>query len=73
MKNHPPIERGCALLTAAAWLDTEGISSAFNDIAEANVLIGNEPRQAHSIWLVTLVSSADCLCWFLFHAAARFA
>ena len=43
-KNHPAIERGCALLAATAGLDADGIRSALDNVAKSNLAVIDESR-----------------------------
>jgi hypothetical protein len=67
-ENHPAVKCGCTTRAAATGLDSDGKSGALDDIAEANVSIANESRQAHSIRLAfILMCCATALFLFLFH------
>jgi hypothetical protein len=50
-ESDPAIEHGSALCTTTAGPNSDGGCGALNHIAEANVLIGDEPRKAHTVRL----------------------
>ena len=54
-ENHPPVENCSATLAAAAGFHSDRISSPFDNVAKANVLIIYEPRHAYSIWLAFML------------------
>src|SRR5262249_52087251 len=46
-KDHPAVERCSALLTAAARLDSQGVSHSLDRIAEADFLFDEKSRKPH--------------------------
>jgi hypothetical protein len=67
VENHPAIERGCALLTTAARLDSERIGSTFDNVTESNLLVTNETRKMYSIRRAFTLIWCLGFCHFLFH------
>jgi hypothetical protein len=47
-ENNSSIEGGGAFLAAAAWTDSGGVGHAFQDIAQADLLVANESRQPNA-------------------------
>jgi hypothetical protein len=45
------VEGGSPAFTAATGPDPDGVCRTLDDITETDVLIGDEPRKAHSIGL----------------------
>src|SRR6266496_626870 len=50
-EGEPPVERLRTAFTAAARLDTKSIRHALNDVAKPHLLVADEAREAHPIWL----------------------
>jgi hypothetical protein len=46
-ENDPPVQRSGAPLTPTARPDSGGVSDALDDIAQADLLVSNESRQAN--------------------------
>src|SRR6185295_12839567 len=63
-ENHPPVESFGTTLTAAAWFDSDRISSAFDDVAKTDLFFVNEPGQAHSMRFLLAVNWLLRLCFF---------
>ena len=54
-EDEPAIERGCPAFTSAAGSDAKGGCDSLDDIAEANLLVANEPWKADPVrWMVHL-------------------
>jgi hypothetical protein len=52
----PAVECGGTTFTAAAGLDADSIRGALNDVAEADLIVGNEARETHLIpWTLAML------------------
>jgi hypothetical protein len=51
-KDEPAIERSSPAFTATAGSDSKGVSHMLDSIAKANILVANEPWQAHAVLLL---------------------
>lgn len=65
--NHPPVKNCSATLAAAAGFHSDRISSPLDNVAKANVLISNEPRYAHTIWLAFILIASRRFFLFIVH------
>jgi hypothetical protein len=50
-QDKPAVERCGAAFTATAGPDSEGVSHVLNGIAQANILVADEPGQTHAVRL----------------------
>jgi hypothetical protein len=48
-KDEPAIERGSPAFATTAGSDSKGVSHMLDGIANANILVANEPWQAHAV------------------------
>jgi hypothetical protein len=62
-KNEPAIERGRPTVTTIARLDSKRSSHALDDIAEANIFIGNKTGQVNAVrlWFMPVPTAVFCL------------
>lgn len=68
-KNEPAVERGGATLAAATRLDSGSRRDSFDNIAQADVFVGNESGKAHSIRLAFSFTLMLGLLFLLLHDA----
>ena len=68
-ENEPAVERGGAALAATTRLDSGSRRDSFDNIAQADVFVGNKSGKAHSIRLAFSFTLMLCLRFFLLHDA----
>src|SRR5205823_5537519 len=60
-EDEPAVERGCATRAASAWSDSNGIGGSLDDVAQADLFVGDEPGQPHLMrlaWRLLVTISA---------------